>query len=65
MRKLLNINPRDSDYSADTDDGDDIGSDSETEGALTSFLLTPFLMFWIIFPVFWEFWDFFGGFYLF
>ncbi|KAL1165465.1 hypothetical protein V6Z11_A06G131200 [Gossypium hirsutum] len=31
MRKLLNINPRDSDYSADTDDGDDIGSDSETE----------------------------------
>lgn len=52
MRKLLNINPRDSDYSADTDDGDDIASDSETEGALTSFLLTPFLMFWIIFPVF-------------
>ncbi|XWS15312.1 hypothetical protein CRYUN_Cryun35bG0085000 [Craigia yunnanensis] len=31
MRKLLNITPGDSDYSADTDDGDDIGSDSETE----------------------------------
>ncbi|XP_022767988.1 type IV inositol polyphosphate 5-phosphatase 3-like isoform X2 [Durio zibethinus] len=31
MRKLLNITPRDSDYSADTDDEDDTGSDSETE----------------------------------
>ncbi|XP_017981611.1 PREDICTED: type IV inositol polyphosphate 5-phosphatase 3 isoform X2 [Theobroma cacao] len=31
MRKLLNITAKDSDYSADTDDEDDIGSDSETE----------------------------------
>lgn len=31
MRKLFNINERDSDYSADTDLGDDIDSDSETE----------------------------------
>ncbi|XVE60884.1 hypothetical protein DITRI_Ditri05aG0163000 [Diplodiscus trichospermus] len=31
MRKLLNITPTDSDYSADSDDEDDIGSDSETE----------------------------------
>ncbi|XWS23498.1 hypothetical protein CRYUN_Cryun28dG0019100 [Craigia yunnanensis] len=31
MRKLLNITPRDSDYSADTDDGDTIDYDSETE----------------------------------
>lgn len=31
MRKLLNMTPRDSDYSADTDDGDDIDSDSENE----------------------------------
>ncbi|XWS24904.1 hypothetical protein CRYUN_Cryun27aG0025000 [Craigia yunnanensis] len=31
MRKLLNITPCDSDYSADTDDEDNIGSDSETE----------------------------------
>lgn len=35
MRKLLNISPRGSDYSADTDneeEEDDIDSDSETEG---------------------------------
>ena len=32
MRKLLNITPSDSNYSADTDDEDGIGSDSETEG---------------------------------
>ncbi|XVF29868.1 hypothetical protein REPUB_Repub16aG0007600 [Reevesia pubescens] len=31
MRKLLNITAKDSDYSADTDDGDDIGSDSDSE----------------------------------
>ncbi|XP_022773448.1 type IV inositol polyphosphate 5-phosphatase 3-like isoform X2 [Durio zibethinus] len=31
MRKLLNITPRDSDYGADTEDEDDIGSDAETE----------------------------------
>ncbi|XVF39015.1 hypothetical protein PTKIN_Ptkin01aG0001800 [Pterospermum kingtungense] len=31
MRKLLNISPRDSDYGADTDDENDINSESETE----------------------------------
>ncbi|GLU16475.1 hypothetical protein SLE2022_329080 [Rubroshorea leprosula] len=31
MRKLLNISPRDSDYSADTDDGEDNDSDPESE----------------------------------
>lgn len=31
MRKLLNITPRGSDYSADTEEEDDVGSDSETE----------------------------------
>lgn len=40
MRKLLNITAKDSDYSADTDDEDDIGSDSETEGDLTIFFQT-------------------------
>ncbi|KAK8597350.1 hypothetical protein V6N12_065820 [Hibiscus sabdariffa] len=32
MRKLLNINPSDSSYSADTDDGEDIDLDSENDG---------------------------------
>ncbi|GMI77096.1 hypothetical protein like AT1G71710 [Hibiscus trionum] len=31
MRKLFNINPGDSDYSADTDDGEDIDLDSEND----------------------------------
>lgn len=51
MRKLLNISHRDSDYGADTEDEDDMGSESESEGQLSIFPSTLYLKFWIFFLV--------------